>query len=91
MYVVLRVIGWVALHHTGHVVNVDAAGCHVSCHQHVRCAVAEILEGLLTLGLRTVAMDNCAANTEGLELAGKTVRAVLGAAESNQAAMLSNE
>ena len=75
----------VKVHDVAHVANVDAAGEHVGCHQHVDGTVAESRKGTLALGLAAVAMNRGGLDALALQTTAAAVGAVLGAHKDDRA------
>ena len=78
MDVVGRLGRHVKVHDVAHVANVDAAGEHVGCHQHVNGTVAEGRKGTLALGLAAVAVNRGSLDALALQTTAAAVGAVLG-------------
>src|SRR3954467_12527527 len=74
------------VHDVADVIDVDAAGRDVGCHQHLHVAVLERVERLLAGTLALVAMDRRGEETVLLQLLGQAVGAMLGAGEDDGAA-----
>ena len=79
MDVVGRLGRHVKVHDVAHVTNVDAAGKHVGCHQHVDGTVAEGRKRALALGLAAVAVDRGGLDALALQTTAAAVGTVLGA------------
>ena len=75
----------VKVHDVAHVANVDAAGEHVGCHQHVDSTVAEGRKGTLALGLTAVAVNRGGLDALALQTTAAAVGAVLGAHKDDSA------
>ena len=69
----------VKVHDVAHVADVDAAGEHVGCHQHVDGTVAEGRKCALALGLAAVAMNRGSLDALALQTTAAAVGTVLGA------------
>ena len=69
----------VKVHDVAHVADVDAAGEHVGCHQHVDGTVAEGRKGTLALSLAAVAVNRGGLDALALQTTAAAVGAVLGA------------
>ena len=74
---ILRVGGQVEVHHTGHIVDVDAAGGDIGCDQHVDPFGPEFAQRPVALFLGAVPVDRRAAHPGPFELPGDPVGAVL--------------
>ena len=85
MDVVGRLGRHVKVHDVAHVADVDAAGKHVGCHQHVDGTVAEGRKGTLALGLAAVAVNRGGLDTLALQATAAAVGAVLGAHKNDSA------
>ena len=85
MDVVGRLGRHVKVHDVAHVANVDAAGEHVGCHQHVDGTVAEGRKGTLALGLAAVAVNCGGLDALALQTTAAAVGAVLGAHKDDSA------
>ena len=83
--VVLGVHGHVEVHDVAHVGDVDAAGEDVGGNEDVTAAVAEGAQGALALVLAAVAVDGGAGDVGAAQAAAAGVRAVLRAAEDDDA------
>ena len=75
----------VKVHDVAHVADVDAAGEHVGCHQHVDGTVAEGRKGTLALGLAAVAMNRGGLDALTFQTTAAAVGAVLGAHKDDSA------
>ena len=75
----------VKVHDVAHVANIDAAGEHVGCHQHVDGAVAEGRKRALALGLAAVAVNRGGPDALALQTTAAAVGAVLGAHKDDSA------
>ena len=75
----------VKVHDVAHVANVDAAGKHVGCHQHVNGTVAEGRKRALALGLAAVAMNRGGLDALALQTTAAAVGTVLGAHKDDRA------
>ncbi len=88
----MQVVGglgwWVVVNDDGQQVDVDASGGYVSCDQDLDLSGLDGLECALALGLGAVAVQWHCGNAALFELAGQTVRAVLGAGEDDRALVL---
>ena len=79
-------LGWhVKVHDVAHVANVDAAGKHVGCHQHVDGTVAEGRKRALALGLAAVAVNRGGLDALALQTTAAAVGTVLGAHKDDSA------
>ena len=75
----------VKVHNVAHVANVDAAGKHVGCHQHVNGTVAEGRKGTLALSLAAVTVNRGGLDALALQTTAAAVGAVLGAHKDDRA------
>ena len=83
--VVGRLGRYVKVHDVAHVANVDAAGKHVGCHQHVDGTVAEGRKRALALSLAAVAMNRGGLDALALQTTAAAVGTVLGAHKDDRA------
>ena len=83
--IVLGVHGHVEVHDVAHVGDVDAAGEDVGGNEDVTATVAEGAQGALALVLAAVAVDGGAGDVGAAQAAAAGVRAVLRAAEDDDA------
>ena len=79
VYVVLRLVRQVQVDYVGQLVNVNAAGSQVCCHQNPQRTSLEVGQGSGASSLALVAMDSRSRHPLAGESLGHAVGAVLGA------------
>ena len=85
MDVVGRLGRHVKVHDVAHIADVDAAGKHVGCHQHVDGTVAEGRKSTLALGLAAIAVNCGGLDALALQTTAAAVGTVLGAHKDDSA------
>jgi hypothetical protein len=81
VYVSLRDVRQLIVDYVRHLIDVDAAGGDVGCHQRSHPRRAKVRERMLALGLAFVAVDGGNADARRIEVAGDPVGTALGSRE----------
>ena len=85
VHVVFRLRGQIVVHDVVHLVDIDAAGEHIGCHQDVGRSGCEVLERVAALVLRAARMDGLHRVPGALQAAARRVGAAARAGEHDDA------